>query len=204
MYGREQPPGKTLLFIVLPFVTLVGLAALADSFISPSSSTSVVVSGVASPAGPVPAGPSLASPTADGTVGATFTAASTSGTDYDIRLDKVTQQATLTPYEAPVNVADHIAAAEFTVTGKVSKSSDDAGLAALAGGSNGAAYPPSYSDITEGASFAGGGQFAVSPGQAVTGWVTFELPPGVTVTRIQWRPAFGTGAITWTMKGERQ
>ena len=80
----------------------------------------------------------------------------------------------------------------------VMRSSDDSDLAATAAGSNGVAYPTSGNDITEGASF-GGDQVAVGPGQTETGWVTFELPPDVTVARVQWRPAFGAGTITWTV-----
>lgn len=83
----------------------------------------------------------------------------------------------------------------------VTRSGGYSDLAATAAGGNGAAYPPSGNDITEGGIFAGG-QFAVGPGQTETGWVTYELPPGVTVTRRQGRPAFGSGAITWAVNGK--
>lgn len=132
-------------------------------------------------------------------VGATFTV-STPGTAYRIRLGKVTQQATLIPYESVVNAGDHIAAAEFTVTGKRGRAGDDPDLAAVAAGSDGVAYSPSGNDIAGGASFEG--QFTIGPRQTQTGWVTFEVPVGVTVTCVQWRPAFGTGAVTWTVDGE--
>ena len=145
--------------------------------------------------------PSLASPTASGAAGGTFTAHSTRGTAYRIRLRKVTQQATLTPYESPVTGGDHIAAAEFTIAGKTGLASDDPDLAAVAAGSNGDAYLAADDDITGGPSFQG--QFTITRGQSRTGWVTFELPPDVAVTGIQWRPAFGTGAITWIIPAEK-
>ena len=153
-----------------------------------------------SPAAPVPAAPSLASSSASGAIGATFTAHGP-GTACRIGLAMVTQQATLGAYESLMTAGDHIAAAEFTVTGKTGLASDDPDLAAVAMGSNGAIYLPDDKDLAAGAGFQG--QFTIGRGQSRAGWVTFELPPGVAVTRIQWRPAFGTGALTWTVPAEK-
>jgi hypothetical protein len=49
-------------------------------------------------------------------------------------------------------------------------------------GSDGQVYDPATAGVTEGTNFSGG-VFSVSPGVTVKGWVSFELPAGVTVAR---------------------
>ncbi len=180
--------------------SLGGLAVLGASFITVSGPVSENVTD-ASPGGgtaPVPAAPTLASSSASGAVGATFTARG-HGTAYRIKLSKVTQQATLDPYESLTTAGDHVAAAEFAVTGETGQAGDDPDLAAVAAGSDGTVYLPAGKDLAEGAGFQG--QFTIGPRQTQTGWVTFEVPVGVTVTCVQWRPAVGTGAVTWPVDG---
>jgi hypothetical protein len=45
--------------------------------------------------------------------------------------------------------------------------------------------------VTAGTNF-NSGEFDVSPGQTVTGWVSFELAPGATMASIQWSPGAGS------------
>jgi hypothetical protein len=172
-------------------------AVLVTSFLTISSPASESVTSVASVAG-TSSGPMFATSSALGVVGDTFTAHSSDGTTYHIRLDKVAQQVTLIPYESVVNVGDHIAAAEFTITGTTGAASDNADLAPIAAGSDGGVYSATDGDITAGPSLKG--QFTINPRQQQTGWVTFELPLDVTMTSVQWRPAFGSGVSTWTVE----
>jgi len=59
-------------------------------------------------------------------------------------------------------------------------------------------YDPATAGVTEGTNFSGG-VFSVSPGVTVKGWVSFELPAGVTVASIQWLT--GRTTATWTVGG---
>lgn len=117
---------------------------------------------------------------------------------YDVTLTQVVQQAVLGPYETPTNGADHVAAAEFTVTGKTGNASDDANSDAQAIGSDTQVYTASFDSVTVGTNFSSG-EFNVSPGQTETGWVSFELPPGATVASVKWSAGFGSAAATWTV-----
>ena len=130
-------------------------------------------------------------------LGATFTVTSYDGTStYDVTLDKVTQHVKLGQYDTLNNDQDHAAAAEFSITGRSGSSRDDAFVNANAIGSDQTEYQSS--PITENLPQFSYGEFRVAPGQTVKGWVTFELPPGVTVAQVQWASGDG-GAVTWTV-----
>ena len=132
-----------------------------------------------------------------GPLGATFTVTSDDGTStYDVTLDKVTQHVKLGQYDTLDNDQDHAAAAEFSITGRSGSSRDDAFVNANAIGSDQTEYQSS--PIMENLPQFSYGEFQVAPGQTVKGWVTFELPPGVTVAQVQWAPSDG-GAVTWTV-----
>jgi hypothetical protein len=159
----------------------------------PSSPTTAAPSPSPSPAKPLTGG-----------IGTTFEVTGPNGpsgatTVYDVKLIAVEQQATLGQYDTLTNGADHITAAEFTVTGKTGQASDDADADAVAVGSNGQDYQPSFDQITAGTNF-DSGQFNVSPGTTVTGWVAFEIAPGATIASIQWSAGFDGPVATWTVK----
>lgn len=117
------------------------------------------------------------------------------GTVYDVTLDKVTQYATASQYENVQNPGDHFAAVQFTITGVTGTSSDDANSDASVIGSDGQEYSFAAAVLTV-PNF-NSGLFNVSAGITVKGWVAFELPPGVTITQVQWSPGISTGAGTW-------
>jgi len=147
------------------------------------------------------AAPSPSDSTTDptGNIGTTFTVTSSNGTSYDVKLDKVVQYATLAPYETLNNTQDHAAAAEFTITGDIGQSSDDANSDANAIGSDQTEYPFAAISLTV-PNFSSG-EWEVAPGQTEKGWVAFELPPGVTVAQVQWAPGLNSQAATWTVGG---
>jgi hypothetical protein len=135
--------------------------------------------------------------TLTGPAGTTFTVTADDGTSYDVTLNKVTQHVRLGQYDTLNNYADHAAAAEFTITGDTGSSSDDAYSDANAIGSDQTEYQSSF--ITDNLPGFSSGEFQVAPGQTVKGWVTFELPPGVTIAQVQWAPSFNGPAATWTI-----
>jgi hypothetical protein len=138
------------------------------------------------------------SDTLTGAVGTTFTVTAGDGTSYDVTLDRVIQHAALGQYDSLTNYADHAAAAEFTITGNTGQSSDDANSDANVIGSDQVQYQ--YASLTDLPNFSYG-EFKVAPGQAVKGWVSFELPPGASVAQVQWAPSFNGPAATWTVSG---
>jgi len=158
-----------------------------------------------------PASPATSAPAATPTptpslttapVGGTFTDTTTNNTTgatttYNVTLDKVDQNAALGPYETLTNGNDHVTGAEFTIAGTSGQTSDDANSDAVAVGTDGQDYTFSANSITDGTNF-NYGEFNVSAGQTVNGWVSFELPPGVSIASIQWAPGGGQAA-TWTV-----
>lgn len=138
-----------------------------------------------------------------GAVGTTFTVTGDNGvndtqTTYDVTLTGVEQDATLAPYEALSNDADHMAAAEFTITGKTGDTSDDANNDATVIGSNGQQYTFSASSVTAGTNF-NYGDYNAGPVQTVKGVVAFELPSGVSIKSVQWSPGFEGPSASWSV-----
>jgi hypothetical protein len=145
---------------------------------------------------PVPE-PSDSTTDLTGAIGTSFTVTADDGTSYDVTLDKVIQHVRLGQYDTLDNYKDHAAAAQFTITGDTGQSTDDAFSDANAIGSDQTQYESTF--ITDSLPGFSSGEFRVAPGQTVKGWVTFELPPGVTIAQVQWAPGFNSQAATWTV-----
>jgi len=168
-----------------------------------------VVSAVGGQLITAPASPATSAPAATPTpslntepVGGTFSVSGPNGpsganTTYNVTLDKVDQHAALGPYETLTNGNDHVTGAEFTIAGKSGQTSDDVNSDAVAVGTDGQDYTFSADAITDGTNF-NYGEFNVTAGQSVNGWVSFELPPGVSIASVQWAPGGGQAA-TWTV-----
>lgn len=148
------------------------------------------------------AAPSTPAPVTSGPVGTTFTV---SGNDdnnqpmsYDTTLNQIDQHAQLGQYESVTTSGDHVAAAQFKLTGDTGVASDDVNNDTVAIGSDGQDYQPAFDTLAEGTNF-NDGNFNLRAGQSVTGWVTFELPAGVTVSQIQWQadPFGDSTPATW-------
>ena len=159
---------------------------------SPSSSTSAPATQASVPA----AVASSSSPVTTGSVGTTFTVTSSDGTSYDVTMTAVRQNVYPGAYETPQTAGDHFAAVQFTVKGDSGSTADDANSDAAAIGSDGQQYSPAF-NFDSLPNFSSG-EFHISPGVSVSGWVAFELPPGVTVASVQWAPSLDGSAATWT------
>jgi hypothetical protein len=158
----------------------------------------------------VPAAPASSSPPSSpssaplsGPVGTSYQVTGPNGpngetTVYSVTLVRVEQQATLGQYDTLTNGSDHVTAAEFTITGKSGQSSDDANSDAVTVGTDQQDYSPSADGVTAGTNF-NYGEFNVTPGQSVTGWVSFELAPGTSMASVQWSPGIGGQTATWTL-----
>lgn len=156
---------------------------------------------VPAPSSSAPVTPSSAP---SGPLGTAFTVTATndagSPSSYDVTAISVDQQAQLTPYETVITPGDHTVAVEFVLTGNTGQSSDDANSDAVVIGTDGQDYDPSFNNVSDGTNF-NSGDFEVSAGQTVRGWVTFELPPGVQAASVQWSPDTfsGTQPGTWSV-----
>jgi hypothetical protein len=183
--------------IVIAAAIAGGALALTGCGATISKAPAAPASTAAAQAATIPApSPSTSAPLT-GSIGTTFTVTSSDGTSYDVTLDQVTQDATLSPYETLDNPADHAAAAEFTITGVSGQSSDDANSDAAAIGSDQTEYQPSFVGLTV-PNF-NDGLWKVGPGETEKGWVAFEMPPGVTVASVQWAPELDSSAATWNV-----
>ena len=167
------------------------------------TTTAAAPSSVAVP-GAATAPPSSPSPVTSGPIGTTFTVTTQddngNNVSYNVTADRVDQHAGLGPYETLTNNADHMAAVRFTITGVTGQVSDDANSDAVAIGSDTTEYQPSFNSVTDGGNF-DSGQFSVSPGETVSGWESFEVPPGKTIASVQWSPdsSLGGSNATWTV-----
>ncbi len=83
----------------------------------------------------------------------------------------------------------HLAAAKFRVRA-ITLVDENANNNATVTGADEQAYTPSFALVAEGTNFANGA-IRLQPGDSLIGWVTFELPDGVRVTKVQWAPASG-------------
>jgi hypothetical protein len=137
-----------------------------------------------------------------GPLGTTFTVTiqndSGQNVSYDVTATRVDQHAPLGAYETLSNPAVHLAAVRFTIKGVAGQESDDANSDAVAIGTDTTEYQSTFTGTADGGNFSSG-EFEVSPGQSVSGWVTFEVPAGQTVKSVQWQPGFNNGAATWTV-----
>jgi len=119
---------------------------------------------------------------------------------YDVTLLSVDQLAQpATEFESP-EPGHHLAATQFRVTA-ITKTDENANDSATVTGSNEQAYTPSLSDVAAGTNFAAG-QILLQPGSSLVGWVSFQLPAGVRVTKVQWTPlaGFSSNNAQWLVK----
>ena len=149
----------------------------------------------AAPASPSPAQQQQAH------VGDQFTVALENGTKYQMTLLRVDQQASPANEFEAAEPGYHLAAAQFRVTATTSVD-ENANNNATATGSDEQAYTPSLASVAEGTNFANG-QIRLQPGGSLIGWVIFELPDGVRITKVQWTPAsgFSAQAAEWLVNG---
>jgi hypothetical protein len=191
--------------IVLLVVIVVGIAVSSNHHTVAAVKKPVTPPTSAAPAAPAPAPTTpTPSPSSDttGPVGTTFvyTGQDDSGDNisYDVTLTQVDQNAPLGQYETLTNPGDHLVAARFTIKGVTGQVSDDANSDATATSADTTEYQPSDDDTSDGPNFSYG-DWEVGPGQVQTGWVSFEVPAGESVTQIQWTPFDDDSFVTWNV-----
>lgn len=111
---------------------------------------------------------------------------------YDVTLLSVQQPAQPESEFLGPKAGHHLAAAQFRVTA-VTATDENSNLNATATGSNDESYSSALTPVTAGTNFASGA-IRLQPGASLTGWVSFEVPDGVQLTRVQWTPSAGLSA----------
>jgi hypothetical protein len=150
-----------------------------------------------------PPSPSASSSALTGPIGTTYTDSgqNDAGNNFvlNVTCTKVDQHAQFAnSYESLTNSGDHLVAVEFKLTETSGNDSDDVNGDASVIGTDGQQYTSEYDDVADGTNF-DAGEFNLSAGQSVTGWVSFELPSGVSVASVQWTAGLDGQAATWTV-----
>ena len=190
---------KLIKFAAVPVIALtagISLAACGPTVTKTPATHTPATSAPASSSAPATTAPAQAT---TGHVGDTFTATTSNGDKYTVTLVKVIDPATSSDnYSTPKNGFRFVGAV-FTVTGvSGSLTYEDANNDASVVGSDTQTYTPDFSPIAGYTNF-NSGDIDVTAGQTVTGAVTFQVPSGVQVDRVQWQAnGFGQHA-TWTV-----
>jgi hypothetical protein len=172
-------------------VTIIPMAALAALAAGCGTTTVTQSPEPAHSPGTTPASPSPPTGSQAGQVGDKFTV--TSGqAKYDVTLLNVDQQARPESDYLTAQSGHHLAAAQFRVTA-VTSTDENSNLSATVTGSDDQAYTSSLLPVAAGTNFASG-QIRLEPGSSLVGWVSFQLPTGVRVTKVQWTPQAGISA----------
>lgn len=137
------------------------------------------------PSASQPASSAPSSSNLSGPVGTTYSVTDNSGNIYDITLTRTIDPARgADQFNAPSNGFRFVGAV-LSLKGVSGHSSDDVNLDAMLIGSDGQTYQADFNRIAGYTNF-NSGQFSISTGQTSTGAVTFQVPHGVSVARIQW------------------
>jgi hypothetical protein len=169
---------------------------------APAASAPVPASSAPSTPAPLPSTPA-AQDTLTGPLGTVFTVTSSDSSgnpvSYDVTADKVLDRAAGSDEYTTPELGSRFVGVKFTITGDAGYSSDNANNDAVLLGSDGQVYTADFSSLAAGTNF-NSGDFGVTAGRTQAGWVTFQVPDGVSVTSVQWQP--GTGdqqPATWNV-----
>lgn len=136
-----------------------------------------------------------------GPVGTTYTVTDPAGGKISVTLTRMIDPAQgADQYTTPDN-GNRFVGAVFTITGISGTFSDDANNNASLIGSNSQTYSADFDAIAGYTNF-DTGTIHMTQGDTVTGSVTFQVPEGVTVSKVQWSALSGFGStVEWNVHG---
>lgn len=189
--GRSGTWDAGFLLGLIGLVALIVIIAVATSG---GSGVSTTPSGTATTA-PNPATARSAAPAG---IGSYFNVQDGSGDTYRVTLDKIIDPAQgADQFNQPDNGKRFVGAVFTILAVSGSPSNEDANNDAAIVGSNGQTYTADFDNIAGYTNF-NDGQISVAQGQKATGAVTFQVPTGVKVSKVQWTPAGGFGnTVQW-------
>lgn len=137
-----------------------------------------------------------------GKLGSQFDLQDGSGDTYRVTLVKVIDPARGAEQFSSPDSGKRFVGLVFKVRALIgSPKNEDANNDAVLVGGNGQNYSADFDDITGYTDF-GSGTIHVAQGDTVTGAVTFQVPDGVTVSKVQWTALSGFGlTVEWNMHG---
>jgi hypothetical protein len=192
---------------VLAAGAMITLAACGGPTVAKAPSTPAAPPSSAPAAPPSTPAPPPSTPAAQdtltGPLGTVFTVTSTDNSgnpvSYDVTADKVLDRATGADEFSTPDPGNRFVGVKFTIAGDAGYSTDDANNDAVLQGSDGQVYTADFNSISAGTNF-NSGDFSVTAGRTQTGWVTFQVPDGVSVTSVQWQPGLGDQQpATWDL-----
>jgi hypothetical protein len=196
------PPRKKRHWIRNTFLAVAALFAviIVIAVASSHGGVSTTPSGSTSAGQPsaAPAAPKAA-PKAAG-VGSYFDVKDASGDTYRVTLARVIDPAQGSDQFTTPDNGKRFVGALFTIAAiSGSPQNEDANNDAVVIGSDGQSYTSDLNSIAGYTNFSNG-QISVAQGATSTGAVTFQVPQGVKVAKVQWQPASGFGsAVQWNV-----
>ena len=145
--------------------------------------------------------PSATRASASAGIGAFFDVQDGSGDTYRVRLDKIIDPAQGADQFTTPNHGMRFVGVVFTIKAiSGSPKDEDADNDAAVVGSNGQTYTSDVSSIAGYTDFSNG-QINVAQGDSAKGAVTFQVPLGVKVSKVQWSASSGFGSTSqWTLR----
>ena len=176
-----------ILTVAAVAVTLgvVGCGSIAKTSAQAHTAAATPASGTAAPSpASGTAAPSPAS-SLTGPVGTSYAVSDQSGNEISVALTRVIDPAQgADQFTTPQN-GDRFVGAVFTIKGISGTFTDDANNDATLIGSNGQTYTADFDSIAGYTDF-NDGDYSVSTGEISVGAVTFQIPLGVSISKIEW------------------
>jgi hypothetical protein len=194
---------RTKIAAGLAGLTILALAGCSTATASKDAPAPAQPSKAAS--APATSAPASKAPATTGPLGTSFTVTTqdNSGNDvsYHVTAKQVLDPATGSDEFNTPAAGKRFVGIQLTILGAAGYSHDDANNDAAIMGSNGQTYTSDFSTLSAGTNF-NAGNFSVSAGQRTTGWVTFQLPKGVSVASVQWQADVFNGSppATWAIR----
>jgi hypothetical protein len=137
-----------------------------------------------------------------GKIGSYYDVQDVDGRKYRVTLAKVIDPAQGADQSTTPDDGERFIGAFFTISAPDgSPLSEDASRNAAAIGSDGQTYSADTNDLA-GHTNLDNGTIHVAQGETVTGSVTFKVPTGVKVAKVQWTLAGGSGStVRWDVRG---
>jgi hypothetical protein len=137
-------------------------------------------------------------PAAAAGVGSYFDVKDSAGDTYRVTLTKIIDPAQGADQFTTPDAGNRFVGAVFTIKAiSGSPQDEDANSDAVLVGSNGQSYTADFSSIAGYTNFSNG-EIRVAQGESSTGAVTFQVPDGVKVAKVQWTPGGILGsAVQW-------
>jgi hypothetical protein len=138
-----------------------------------------------------------------GKVGSPFDLRDGHGNTYRVTMVKVIDPARGADQSSSPDAGKRFVGLVFRIRALTgSPQNEDADSNAVLVGGNGQTYSADYSDGIAGYTNFDSGSIHVAQGNTVTGAVTFQVPDGVTISKIQWSALSGFGSmVEWNVHG---